>query len=259
MNDNNRQQLRRSRYRRGIYLLPNLFTTGALLGGFYGVIAAIGHRFTIAAIAVFVAMILDGLDGRVARLTNTQSPFGAEYDSLSDMISFGLAPALIVYQSCLVHLRMYGWFGNKVSWIAAFIYVAATALRLARFNIQVGVADKRFFQGLPSPSAAAMMVGFVWTAQQLHFHGSALAFPALVLSLLTGGLMVSNVSYYSFKDVDFHRRLPFIAVIGILGLFVLVALWPAIVLFSIFALYGISGMSVSIWRRFRRFRRRKLL
>lgn len=246
-----------ARHRRGIYLLPNLLTTGALFGGFYAIVAAMSGRFTAAAIAVFIAMVLDGLDGRVARMTNTQSAFGAEYDSLSDMVSFGLAPALVMYQWALVNLQGLGWFGTKASWLVAFFYAATAALRLARFNTKVGIADKRYFQGLPSPTAAAVMMGSVWVAQQFHVSGATLMYPALVVTLLTGSLMVSNVAYYSFKDIDLRKRVPFIAVLLVLGLFVLIALWPSIVLYTLFVAYTLSGPALSVWRRWRKRRRKK--
>ena len=251
------EQAGQAKQRRGIYLLPNLFTTGALFGGFYAIVSAMSGRYTAAAIAVFIAMVLDGLDGRVARMTNTQSAFGAEYDSLSDMVSFGLAPALVMYQWSLVHLHAYGWFGGKASWLVAFFYAAAAALRLARFNTQVGVADKRYFQGLPSPTAAAVMIGSVWVAEQFGLSGEALMFPALAVTLLCGGLMVSNVAYYSFKDLDLRKRVPFIAVLLMLGLFVLIALWPSIVLYTLFVIYTLSGPALGIWRRWRKYRRNR--
>ncbi len=249
------QPLPRQRHRRGIYLLPNLLTTGALFSGFYAIVTAMNSHYTAAAIAVFVAMVLDGLDGRVARMTNTQSAFGAEYDSLSDMVSFGLAPALVMYQWALTYLQHYGWFGAKASWLVAFFYAAAAALRLARFNTQAGVADKRYFQGLPSPAAAAVMMGSVWSARQFGYSGAMLALPAVGVTLLSGGLMVSNIAYYSFKDIDLRERVPFIAILAMLGIFVLIALWPSIVLYSLFSLYALSGLSMSLWRRWRRYRR----
>ncbi len=244
------------RHRRGIYLLPNLFTTGALFAGFYAIVTAMDGHFVAAAIAVFVAMVLDGIDGRVARMTQTQSAFGAEYDSLSDMVSFGLAPALVIYQWSLIHLHDFGWFGVKVSWLVAFFYAAAAALRLARFNTRIAVADKRFFQGLPSPTAAAVMMGTVWVAEQFRISGESLMLPAIAITLLTGGLMVSNLSYYSFKDIDLRKRVPFMAVLSVLGVFVLIALWPSIVLYALFMAYTLSGLLLSVWRHWRKRRRR---
>ena len=241
---------------KGIYLLPNLFTTGALFAGFYAIIGAIKGQFELAAIAVFVAMLLDGLDGRVARLTNTQSAFGAEYDSLSDMVSFGLAPALVMYQWSLIHLGEINTFWGKLGWLAAFIYTASAALRLARFNTQIGIADKRYFQGLPSPSAAAVVVGAVWISETFMLDGRDLMFPALLLTTLAGLLMVSRFSYYSFKDLDLKKRVPFIAVLIMVLVFVLLSLDTPTVLFAIFFLYTLSGPVLALFRWLRK--RRKL-
>lgn len=241
-----------ARRRRGIYLLPNLFTTGALFAGFYGIVAAINGHFESAAIAVVVAMVLDGMDGRIARLTNTQSDFGAEYDSLADMASFGLAPALIVYQWSLYELGKFGW-------VAAFLYTAATALRLARFNTQAGIADKRFFQGLPSPAAAALLAAIVWfgTIYDLRDAGVALAVTA-VATVGAALLMVSNLRYYSFKDLDLRGRVPFVAVLAVVMVFVLISLDPATVLLALFAGYALSGLAVTwVQRRRRRAERRE--
>ncbi|OOG23821.1 CDP-diacylglycerol--serine O-phosphatidyltransferase [Thioalkalivibrio denitrificans] len=232
------------RGRRGIYLLPNLFTTAALFAGFYAIVAAINGHFTAAAVAVFVAMVLDGVDGRVARMTNTQSAFGAEYDSLSDMVSFGLAPALVVYLWALVDL-------GQVGWVAAFFYAAAAGLRLARFNTKVGVADKRFFQGLPSPSAAALVAGMVWVWHELGFEGTDLGIMAVIVTVIAGALMVSNITYFSFKDMDFRHRVPFFVVLVILVGLMLAALDPPKVLWAGFLLYALSGPALSVirWRR----------
>lgn len=219
---------------RGIYLLPNLFTTAALFAGFYAIVAAMQGEFEKAAVAVFVAMVLDGLDGRVARLTNTQSEFGAEYDSLSDMVSFGLAPALVMYQWSLSSL-------GKIGWLAAFIYTAGAALRLARFNIQVGVADKRFFQGLPSPSAAAVVAGAVWVGDSYGVVGNDLRWAAFALTVAAGVLMVSNVRYYSFKELDLKGKVPFVVILGVVLSFVLISLDPPQVLFGLFFVYALTG------------------
>lgn len=241
--------------RRGIYLLPNLLTTGALFAGFYAIVASMNGAFGAAALAVFIAMVLDGLDGRVARLTNTQSAFGAEYDSLSDMVSFGLAPALVMYQWALVEMADWGWFWAKLGWIAAFFYTAAAALRLARFNTKIGTADKRFFQGLPSPAAAAVMVGMVWVWHDLDFKGADLVIPALFITVASGALMVSNFTYFSFKDMDFRHRVPFFAVLALLVVFMLAALDPPKVLFAGFCIYAASGPALSLWR----WRRKRLV
>jgi CDP-diacylglycerol--serine O-phosphatidyltransferase len=225
---------------RRIYILPNAFTTANLFCGFYAIVQAMNDRFDVAAIAIFVAMLLDSLDGRVARLTNTQSAFGEQYDSLSDMLSFGAAPALIAYEWALQPLGKWGW-------LAAFIYVAGAALRLARFNTNIGVVDKRFFQGLPSPAAAALVAGLIWIATDLRqtrwieATGHDLAWPAFLLTVYAGLSMISNAPFYSFKDINLRRSVPFVFVIGIVLLFVLVSSDPPIVLFSLFLVYGVSG------------------
>jgi CDP-diacylglycerol--serine O-phosphatidyltransferase len=223
----------RSKLGRGIYLLPNLFTTASLFSGFYAIVAAMNGHFDNAAIAIFVSMILDGLDGRVARMTNTQSEFGAEYDSLVDMVAFGVAPALVAFTMNLQSL------GN-VGWIATFIYVAGAALRLARFNTQIDVVDKRYFIGLPSPSAAAIVAGFVWTAH--HYEQTMwLTMLTMVVVAGTGVLMVSNVKYHSFKEFDMKRRVPFTTLLIIVLVFAVIALEPSLVLLGVFALYTLSG------------------
>lgn len=242
--------------RKGIFLLPNLFTTGALFAGFYAIIAAIKGQFEMAAIAIFLALLLDGLDGRVARLTNTQSDFGAEYDSLSDMASFGLAPSLVVYQWSLLHLASVGTLWGKLGWLVAFIYTASGALRLARFNTQVGKTDKRYFQGLPSPAAASVVVGAVWVCETYGIPGPDVMFPAMILTLAAGLLMVSRFSYYSFKDVDLKKQVPFIAVVIVLMIFVLLSIETPTVLFIGFFLYMISGPILALFRWMRK--RRKI-
>jgi len=229
------------RQRRGIYLLPNLFTTAGLFAGFYAILVAMSGRFEAAAIAIFIAMIMDGLDGRVARMTNTMSAFGTEYDSLSDMVSFGLAPALVVYQWALAALASGGGAMAKLVWAATFIYTAGAALRLARFNTQVGNADKRYFQGLPSPAAAGLMAGLVWTGADLGYDGTHLWLPALLISVLAGLLMVSNARYHSFKDLDFRNRVPFVRIIAVVAVFVAIALDPPKVLFAVFLFYAVLG------------------
>jgi CDP-diacylglycerol---serine O-phosphatidyltransferase len=230
--------------RRGIYLLPNLFTTAALFAGFYSIVMAMNQRFDNAAVAIFVAMILDTLDGRVARLTRTQSAFGAEYDSLSDMVSFGAAPALIVYEWALKDLGRFGW-------IAAFIYCAGAALRLARFNIHIEVVDKRFFQGLPSPAAAALVAGFIWLASDNKIPVDAYGLPwvAAFLTIYAGITMVSNAPFYSFKDINLRRSVPFAVMLLIVLAFVLISSDPPIVLFLMFVAYGVSGYAYWLWKR----------
>lgn len=233
--------------RRGIYLLPNLFTTSALFAGFYAIISAINARYEPAAIAVFVAMILDGMDGRIARMTKTESDFGVQYDSLSDMVSFGLAPALVVYQWSLQTL-------GKLGWLAAFIYAAATALRLARFNTQAGSADKHYFQGLPSPAAAAAVAGLVWFGSVgKPLDESVITFFAFALTILIGLLMVSNIRYHSFKQFDLHGKVPFFSVLGIVLIIALVAVRPSMVLFLLALSYAASGplMTLVMIRRHR--------
>lgn len=221
--------------RRGVYLLPNLFTTAALFAGFYSIIAAMNSRFEAAAIAIFVAMILDGMDGRIARLTNTQSDFGVQYDSLSDMISFGLAPALVIYTWSLSSLGKLGWSG-------AFVFAAATALRLARFNTQASSLDKRFFQGLPSPAAAALIAGIIWWSESLGIDsGDSIVLITFPLTVIAGILMVSNIRYHSFKQFDLRGRVPFIAGLIMVLVFVFIASEPPLVLFAISLIYAISG------------------
>jgi len=232
---------------RGIYLLPNLLTTGAMFAGFYAIVAAIGGRYIEAAIAVFVAGILDGLDGRVARLTGTQSEFGVQYDSLSDMVSFGLAPALVMYVWSLSSLKEYGSAWGKIGWAAAFIYAACAALRLARFNTQVGVADKRYFQGLASPAAAGLCMSFVWTVEDLDLSGFDVQFVTPFVAVVTGLLMVSRVRYFSFKAWPKSDRVPFIWIPAVVLIIVALAINPPRVLFGIAALYVISGPVVTLW------------
>lgn len=242
---------------RGIYLLPNLFTTAAMFSGFYAIVAAMQGHFEAASIAIFIAMVLDGLDGRVARLTNTQTAFGAEYDSMSDLISFGVAPGLTMYQWSLVHFGEMGTGWGKVGWLAAFVYVACAALRLARFNTHLGKGDKKYFTGLPSPTAAALMAGMVWVFNDLSISGNNFQFPALVMTLTAGLLMVSNVSYYSFKEIDLRNKVPFVVMIAVLLVFALTTIDPPKVLFTVFVAYTLSGPVIWAVRRYRRMQRRK--
>ncbi len=227
--------------RRGIYLLPNLFTTVALFSGFYAIVAAIKGHFETAAIAIFVGMIFDGLDGRVARMTNTQTAFGAEYDSLSDLVCFGLAPALLMYQWSLSSLADLSNLLGKLGWLAAFIYTAATALRLARFNTQVGKVSKTYFQGLACPAAAAVMASFVWLCADYQIEGATLALPAWIITIIMGFLMVGTFRYHSFKDLDLKGRVPFFTILIVVMVFVLVSINPPQILFLFFLLYAISG------------------
>jgi CDP-diacylglycerol--serine O-phosphatidyltransferase len=245
------------RKRRGIYLLPNLITTLALFFGFYAVVAAQSGSYELAAIAIFVAMVMDGLDGRVARLTHTQSDFGVQFDSIADMVSFGIAPALVVYSWALADLASLGSVWEKLGWLGAFIYTACAGLRLARFNTQAGMADKRYFQGLPSPAAAATLAGLVWAGDRLDFGGWPAGIPALVITLLAAVLMVSNVRYDSFKEIDFRYRVPFVVmVLGVMAV-ALMSLHPPTVLFALALTYMGSGPVLTVLRRRRRRKRRK--
>ena len=223
--------------RKGIYVLPNLFTLAALFGGFYAIVMAVNGRFDLAAVGVFCAMVLDSLDGRVARMTNTQSAFGEQMDSLSDMVSFGAAPALISYVWALKGLGRWGWF-------AAFVYCACAALRLARFNVNTGVVDKRYFQGLPSPAAAALVAGFIWLATDLGFKGPELAWPMFAVALYAGVTMVTNVPFYSFKDISMKRSVPFAVIVLIALGIAVINIDPPTVMFGVFVLYGLSGYVV---------------
>ena len=237
---------------RGIYLLPNLFTTGGLFAGFFAIIAASQGRFGAACIAIFVAAILDGVDGRVARLTNTQTEFGVQYDSLADLISFGMAPALVMYHWALVEFRLDGVTLGRVGWLAAFLYAACAALRLARFNSQVAQVDKRWFVGLASPAAAGLMASFVWTSHSLGLDGHQLRVLALAVTVIAGLLMVSRIRYSSFKGGGTgprSDRVPFVALLIAVG--VLIALWidPPKTLLAASVLYALSGPVMWLWRR----------
>lgn len=249
--------------RRGIYLLPNLFTTGAMFAGFYAIISAFMGSFTHAAIAVFVAALLDGMDGRVARLTNTQSEFGVQYDSLSDLTSFGLAPALVLYTWSLQYLRDYGPVWSKVGWCAAFVYAACAALRLARFNTQVGVADKRFFQGLASPAAAGLCMAFVWAMENFRkagfaVDGQSLCFFTPILAVGAGLLMVSRFRYFSFKAWPVGDRVPFVWIFVAVLILVALTLNTALVLLVLASAYALSGMVITLWGLRSRSSRRRL-
>jgi CDP-diacylglycerol--serine O-phosphatidyltransferase len=220
--------------RKGIYILPNLFTLGALFGGFYAIVMAMDDRFDLAGIGIFWAMVLDSLDGRVARMTNTQSAFGEQMDSLSDMVSFGAAPALVAYEWALKSLGRWGW-------VAAFVYCACAALRLARFNVNTTVVDKRYFQGLPSPAAAALVAGFVWLMNDFGWKGYQLSWVMFGLALYAGLTMVTNVPFYSFKDVRMKQSVPFIVIVAIALGIAVITIQPPVVLFALFVAYGLSG------------------
>lgn len=228
--------------RKGIYILPNLFTLAALFGGFYAIVMAMNGRFDQAAIGVFCAMVLDSLDGRVARMTNTQSAFGEQMDSLSDMVSFGAAPALIAYVWALTSLGRWGW-------IAAFVYCACAALRLARFNVNTAVVDKRFFQGLPSPAAAALVAGFIWLMTEAGVRGEEVRWFMFALTLYSGLTMVTNVPFYSFKDLSLKRSVPFVVIVLIALGIAVINIDPPTVMFGLFVIYGFSGYALYGWRK----------
>lgn len=230
---------------KGIYILPNLFTTGGLFAGFFAMVQAMNGNFEYAPLAVFIAMIMDTLDGRVARWTHTESDFGAEYDSLVDVVSFGLAPALVMYEWALSGM-------GKLGWLAAFVYAACGALRLARFNTQLASQDKRYFQGLPIPAAAAVVMAFVWVLYSYGVPGKEISILALLVTVLAGVLMVSNFRYRSFKDLNLKGRVPFVTVLSVPLLFVLVFLDPPQVLFMFFLGYAASGPVLAAWKRLRR-------
>lgn len=236
---------------RGIYLLPNLFTTGGMFAGFYAIIAAINNEFVAAAIAIFVAGLLDGIDGRIARLTGTQSEFGVQYDSLADLVSFGLAPALVVYLWALVELKLIGNAAGKLGWSVAFLYAACAAVRLARFNTQAATVDKKHFIGLASPAAAGTLMAFVWLMSEEGFAGSDVAWGALVLTAVVALLMVSRIRYFSFKQAPAGERMPFLLVPAIIGVFVLLAINPPLVLSIVAAVYLLSGPAIALigWLR----------
>jgi CDP-diacylglycerol---serine O-phosphatidyltransferase len=228
--------------RKGIYILPNLFTLAALFGGFYAIVMAMEGRYEQSAIGIFCAMVLDSLDGRVARMTNTQSAFGEQMDSLADMVSFGAAPALIAYEWALKDLGRWGW-------IAAFVYCACAALRLARFNVNTAVVDKRFFQGLPSPAAAALVIGFMWLMVDQEVSGHDMRWYMFAFCLYAGLTMVTNAPFYSFKDIGFKKSVPFAALLLIVLAFAIFPIHPPGLLFAVFVLYGLSGYAVFAWRK----------
>lgn len=233
---------------RGIYLLPNLFTLAALFSGFYAIVAAMKGSFQASAIAIFLALILDGLDGRIARLTHTQTQFGAELDSLSDMVCFGAAPALVAYSWALGDL-------GKIGWLAAFVFTASTALRLARFNTQPSKVSGRYFQGLPCPSAAAAIAAIIWLFDDLGVVGRAIDWAVALLTVFIGLLMVSNIRYHSFKEIDFRGKVPFVSILFTVVLLILIAVNPPRVLTAIFITYILSGPFLSVWQRFKRLKK----
>ncbi|KKW68208.1 CDP-diacylglycerol--serine O-phosphatidyltransferase [Lampropedia cohaerens] len=238
------------RRRKGIYMLPNLVTLAALFCGFYAIVMAMEGRFSVATLAIFAAMVLDGLDGRVARMTKTQSAFGEQMDSLCDMVSFGAAPALVAYVWALHELGRWGW-------TAAFIYCACAALRLARFNVNTSVVDKRWFQGLPSPSAAALVAGFIWLmtdegrGYETYLSETTMAALMFVITLYTGIAMVTNLPFYSFKDLQVRRSVPFVSVVLIVLIIAIINIDPPLVLFGMFVVYAFSGLAVYARRKAR--------
>ena len=251
MNDS--ETIQENRRKRGIYLLPNLFTTGTLFAGFYSIIAATQGRFVVAAVAIFVAMVTDMLDGRVARWTHTESDFGIQYDSLADLVAFGLASGLLAYLYSLESLAYYSDVAGKLGWLAAFFYAASAALRLARFNItRGGATEKKIFLGLPSPAAAGLLVGFVWVGADFGIQGSNLVVFVFALTVAAGVLMVSNVRYDSFKDLNFGERVPFRYILFMLIVFVLIVIDPPRILFLGFLVYALSGPVQALRRRRRR-------
>jgi CDP-diacylglycerol--serine O-phosphatidyltransferase len=227
---------------KGIYMVPNMITLAALFGGFYAIVMAMNGRFELATVALFLSMVLDSLDGRVARMTNTQSAFGEQMDSLSDMVSFGAAPALVAYIWTLSTLGRWGW-------IAAFVYLACAALRLARFNVNTGVVDKRFFQGLPSPAAAALVAGFIWLMTDLEIPSGDATWAMFAITLFAGLTMVTNVPFYSFKDLSLKKSVPFAAIVLVALGIAVINIHPPTVLFGLFVVYGLSGYAIYVWRK----------
>lgn len=240
---------------RGVYLLPNLFTTAVLFSGFYAIIAAADGNFDRAAIAVFIAMVCDGLDGRIARWTNTQSEFGKEYDSLSDMVAFGVAPAVVAYQWGVESIAEYGALWGRLGWLATFFYAACAAFRLARFNAMAASADKRYFEGLPSPSGAAVLAGFVWMMDDLRHEGIWPLVLAFAVAFVAGGLMVSRFPYLSGKDFNLNQRIPFAVLLLVPLGFVVVGSSPPEMLFGLFGIFAASGPALWAWRKLFRARR----
>ena len=243
-----------SRPGRGVYWLPNLLTTGTLFGGFYAIVAAIDGNFSRAGTAVFIAMVFDGLDGRVARWTKTQSEFGKEYDSLCDMVAFGLAPAILVYQWGIERIADYGQFWARFGWLAAFFYAVAAGLRLARFNSRAAVADKRYFEGLPSPSAAGTVAGFIWLVSEIEVDSLARLVLAFMVSIIAGALMVSKFAYWSGKELNLRGRIPWIYALVIPLIYVLASIAPQLslapqLLLAIFGSYALSGPVFWLWHK----------
>ncbi len=250
-----RKKMARMR-QRGIYLLPNLMTTAALFAGFYSIVAAIDGNFVAACIAHYIAMVFDGLDGRLARLTNTESDFGKEFDSLSDMVAFGVAPAIVVYQWGLESLAEYGWMWGKLGWLVAFFYAVTAAMRLARFNTFHNKEDNAWFQGLPGPPAASLIIGMVWLGTDLGWSGGWMLSLALVVTALAGAAMVSQLSYTSFKEIKMTEKISFSYALTLPLILIMVFINPPLVLCGLAYTYALSGPVISLWRRSRRQARR---
>lgn len=241
--------------RKGIYLLPNLLTTGCIFSGFYAIVAAIDHHFAQAGAAIFIAMVFDTLDGRIARLTHTESAFGKEYDSLADMVSFGLAPAIVAYQWGVVRIAEYGHYWGRFGWLACFLYAVCAALRLARFNARSATADKRYFEGLPSPSAAAIVAAFVWFSSEWSEPALAGLIAAFIVTASAGALMVSSVTYPSFKQFNLDKRIKFVYILLVPLFIILIASDPPTMLLSMFGTYVVGSLGIWAVRRLRRLRR----
>lgn len=224
-----------------IYLLPSMITLSSMFCGFYAMVQAIAGDFYHAGLAVLFSMILDSLDGRVARLTNTSSPFGAELDSLADMVAFGAAPAMIVFNWGLHSL-------GKTGWLVAFVYCACAGLRLARFNVMTDVIDKRYFHGMPSPSAAALVVGFVYLSAEYQLHSTLMIISGLIITLIAGLSMVSNIKFYSFKEFHFYQTTRFRAILMFLAFLVLLFYYPEEVLYGFFIIYTMTSYICWIFR-----------
>lgn len=229
------------KHKYGVYLAPNLVTTMALMFGFYSILAAIHHDFQRAAICIFMAMLLDGMDGRIARLVGGESAFGEQYDSLSDLLSFGVAPAILIYQWSLAAAENVKWLPERLAWMIAFVYCACAALRLARFNTQIGQVDSRFFIGLPSPSAAGTVAGFVWFGHEMSIAGGDVVFFSMLITLFAGFMMVAPIKYFSFKKVDLKGKIPFVGALGLVLLLAIISTNPAVLLWLIFFVYALHG------------------
>lgn len=245
------ENIKPRRRRKGIYLLPNLFTTATLFGGFYAIVMAMAGRFDAACTGILAAMLADSLDGRIARITNTSSDFGKEYDSLCDMVAFGVAASVVMFAYSLHHLADFRWLGGKLGWVLAFAYTACAALRLARFNVLTTIAGgtKDFF-GLPSPAAAGLMTFFVWSSNRLGLDGADVLAQASLITLGSGVLMVSSVRYNSFKKLNLTGRMRFLPFVAVVGAIALIAINPPHILFLLALGYALSGPAVVLWRRF---------